>query len=194
MREEELVERIRGRDEDAFALLVDTYHEPMVRLALTFVPNRSVAEEVVQDTWVAIIRGIAQFEGRSSLKTWMFRILANRARSAGVRERRQVAVPAIGTDDAGRFSADGAWSTPPAPWDEAVIDRLFASSMSKAVRIAIDDLPTAQRQVVTLRDLEGLSARDVCAVLDIGEGNQRVLLHRARQQLRRALELEIGAR
>ncbi len=190
--DEELVERLRQRDGAAFTALVERYHMPMIRLALTFVPNRSVAEEVVQDTWLGIIRGIDRFEGRSSLKTWMFRILVNRARKTGTRERRSVAVAQIDGADSGRFSADGAWNNPPAPWADDVVDRLFAAAVSKRLRIAINELPPAQGQVVTLRDVERLSASEVCAVLGITEANQRVLLHRGRSQLRRAIELEIG--
>jgi RNA polymerase sigma-70 factor (ECF subfamily) len=190
MGEEELVERLRQNDEEAFAALVTRYHVPMVRLALTFVPNRSVAEEVVQDTWLGIIRGIGQFEQRSSLKTWMFRILVNRARKTGARERRTVAVhDGAGSD---RFAPDGSWSQPPVEWADDVVDRLFASSVAKRLRIAIDELPPDQCQVVTLRDVERLSARETCDILDISEANQRVLLHRARSRLRRTIELEIG--
>jgi RNA polymerase sigma-70 factor (ECF subfamily) len=190
--EEELVERLRSNDEAAFADLVDRYHLPMIRLALTFVANRSVAEEVVQDTWVGVIRGIGTFEQRSSLKTWMFRILVNRARQTGSRERRSVSVADIETADPNRFGADGAWSSPPVPWADDVVDRLFAAAVSKQLRMAIEELPPAQCQVVTLRDVERLSAREVCDVLGITEANQRVLLHRARSQLRRTIELEIG--
>jgi RNA polymerase sigma-70 factor (ECF subfamily) len=189
--EEELVERLRRKDEDAFAALVERYHLPMIRLALTFVPSRSVAEEVVQDTWLGVIGGIDQFEERSSLKTWMFRILVNRARKTGVRERRTVAVDDVETAESGRFAADGSWSRPPREWTDEVIDRLFATTVAKRLRIAIGELPPAQCQVVTLRDVERLSAREVCDVLGITEANQRVLLHRARGQLRRTIELEI---
>ena len=193
MGEEDLVERLRGKDEDAFAQLVDRYHLPMVRLAMTFVPSRSVAEEVVQDTWLGIIKGIDGFEERSSLKTWMFSILVNRARKTGARERRSVAVD-VGKTDTEVFSADGSWSRPPTEWTEGVIDRIFASAMAKKLRLAIDELPPSQCQVVTLRDVEGLSAHEVCDVLGVTEANQRVLLHRARSQLRRTIELEIEGR
>lgn len=190
--EQELVDRLRKKDEDAFAVLVERYHMPMLRLALTFVPSRSVAEEVVQDTWVGIIRGIDGFEERSSLKTWMFRILVNRARKTGSRERRTVSVVDVDIDDTNHFSFDGSWSPPPVPWADDVVDRLFASAVSARLRAAIDDLPPAQCQVVTLRDVERLSPQEVCDVLGITEANQRVLLHRARRQLRRTIELEIG--
>jgi RNA polymerase sigma-70 factor (ECF subfamily) len=192
--EEELVERLRQKDEEAFAGLVERYHMPMVRLAMSFVPSRSVAEEVVQDTWLGVIKGIDQFEERSSLKTWMYSILVNRARRTGERERRTMAVDPVDGAGIEEFSADGSWSRPPAEWTDDVIDRLFASAVAKRLRIAIDALPPAQCQVVTLRDVERLSAREVCDVLGVSEANQRVLLHRARSQLRRTIDLEIDGR
>lgn len=189
MEEGELVERLRKKDEDAFAAIVERYHVPMIRFALSFVSSRSVAEEVVQDTWIGVIRGIDQFEERSSFKTWMFHILVNRARKTGARERRTVALDDVTESE--RFSPDGSWSSPPREWTDDVVDRLFATAMSKRLRIAIDELPPTQCQVVTLRDVERLSAREVCDVLGISEANQRVLLHRARSQLRRIVDLEI---
>ncbi|HXQ75265.1 MAG TPA: sigma-70 family RNA polymerase sigma factor [Acidimicrobiales bacterium] len=189
MGEEELVERLRKKDEGAFATLVERHHMPMVRLALTFVASRSVAEEVVQDTWLGVIGGIDQFEERSSLQTWIYRILVNRARKTGVRERRTVAVDDI--TEADRFSPDGSWSRPPREWTDDVVDRLFATAVAKRLRTAIDELPPTQCQVVTLRDVERLSAREVCEILGISEANQRVLLHRGRSQLRRTIEFEI---
>jgi RNA polymerase sigma-70 factor, ECF subfamily len=189
--EEEIIERLRRGDDEAFATLVERYHLPMVRLALTFVPNRSVAEEVVQDTWMGVIRGIDGFEARSSLATWIFRILVNRARKTGARERRTVAVDEAGLVETGHFSPDGSWSRPPPEWTDDVVDRLLATAVVKNLRVAIDELPAAQCQVVTLRDVEGLSAREVCEILDISEGNQRVLLHRARNRLRLTIELEM---
>ncbi len=184
-----MVERLRKKDEGAFATLVERHHMPMVRLALTFVASRSVAEEVVQDTWLGVIGGIDQFEERSSLQTWIYRILVNRARKTGVRERRTVAVDDI--TEADRFSPDGSWSRPPREWTDDVVDRLFATAVAKRLRTAIDELPPTQCQVVTLRDVERLSAREVCEILGISEANQRVLLHRGRSQLRRTIEFEI---
>jgi RNA polymerase sigma-70 factor (ECF subfamily) len=192
--EEELVGRLQQKDEAAFATLVDRYHLPMVRLAQTFVPNRSVAEEVVQDTWLAVIGGIDGFEGRSSVKTWLFRILVNRARTTGARERRTIAVDDMDSAPVEHFAPDGSWGNPPTPWADDVVDRLFATSVAKQLMAAIDDLPPVQCQVVTLRDVERLSAGEVCDVLGITEANQRVLLHRARGQLRRTIETEIGGR
>jgi RNA polymerase sigma-70 factor, ECF subfamily len=192
--EEGLVGRLRGKDEEAFATLVERYHMPMIRLAMTFVPNRSVAEEVVQDTWIGVIKGIDGFEERSSLQTWMFSILVNRARKTGARERRTVTVDAGDEGQSEVFSPDGSWSRPPVEWTEGVVDRLFATAVAKRLRLAMEELPPAQCQVVTLRDVERLSAREVCDVLGVSEANQRVLLHRARSQLRRTIELEIDGR
>ncbi len=192
--EEDLVGRLRGKDEGAFAQLVERYHTPMIRLAMTFVPSRSVAEEVVQDTWLGVIKGIDAFEERSSLKTWMFSILVNRARKTGARERRTVAVDDVDTGGPEVFTPDGSWSRPPVEWTDGVIDRLFATAMAKRLRMAIDELPPAQCQVVTLRDVERLSSREVWDVLGLIEAYQRVLLHRARSQLRRIIELEIEGR
>jgi len=150
-----------------------------------------VAEEVVQDTWLGVIGGIDRFEERSSFKTWMFAILVNRARTTGARERRTVSVADIETTGTEHFAPDGSWSRPPQEWADEVVDRLFATAVAKSLRMAIDELPPTQSQVVTLRDIERLSSQEVCDVLDISEANQRVLLHRARSQLRRVVELEM---
>jgi RNA polymerase sigma-70 factor (ECF subfamily) len=187
----ELVARLRSGDEAAFRLLVDRYHCSLLRLAQTMVPSRAVAEEVVQDTWLGVVRGIHRFEGRSSLRTWLFHVLVNRARSTGVSERR----PTIGTSpsvDPNRFGSDGGWTDPPVPWPDEVDDRLVAAQLAERIRPRIDELPAMQRQVVTLRDVEGLSAEEVCDLLGLTEGNQRVLLHRGRSRLRGMLELEMG--
>lgn len=185
---EQLLERLQAGDEAAFAALVDAYHTRLVRFAATFVSNRQAAEDVVQDTWVAVIRGLDRFEGRSSLPTWLYRICANRARSRGAADGRTVAVGGAGaTVDPGRFGANGAWVQPPEPWSD-VDDRLTAEGLAPVAAAAIVELPEAQRQVVTLRDVEGLSSREVCEVLSISEANQRVLLHRARARLRAVLE------
>jgi RNA polymerase sigma-70 factor (ECF subfamily) len=193
--EAELISRLRAGDEAAFTELVARYHPSLLRLAMTFVPSAAVAQEVVQDTWIGVLRGIDRFEGRSSFKTWLFRILSNRARTAGVRERR-TRPPDLGDEPAvhpRRFTRDGHWAEPPVPWDDSVDDRLVAAALSGRIEAALAALPDTQRQVVTMRDLEGLPSADVCAVLDITEGNQRVLLHRGRSRLRAALEAEVGA-
>ena len=191
--EADLLARLRAGDERAFVILVQRYHAAMFRLACSFVPNAAVAEEVVQDTWLGVLRGIGGFEGRSSFRTWLFRILVNRARSAGERERRTVAVGDTGAAvAASRFDASGAWLSPPEHWIEEVEDRIEAGKMAGLIRTAIGDLPDRQRQVVTLRDIEGLTSEEVCGVLDISESNQRVLLHRGRSRLRQAIETEFG--
>jgi RNA polymerase sigma-70 factor, ECF subfamily len=151
-----------------------------------------VAEEVAQEAWVGLLRGIETFEGRSSLRTWLFRIVVNRAISTGVRERMHVPVDDSELEaDNGRFSEDGWWVAPPVHWADEVVDRLTAPELAERVRVAIEQLPAQQCRVVTLRDVEGLSSLEVCDVLDISEGNQRVLLHRGRAGVRRALELEV---
>jgi RNA polymerase sigma-70 factor (ECF subfamily) len=189
----DLLQRLRAGDEQAFVVLVRRYHDSMIRLASSFVPSQAVAEEVVQDTWMGVLRGIGGFEGRSSFRTWLFRILVNRARTAGARERRSVAIgdagPAV---DQSRFDEAGAWVAPPEQWIEDVDDRLRAGKMAHRIRSAIEDLPSRQREVVTLRDVEGLSSDEVCHVLEITDGNQRVLLHRGRSRVRQVLETEFG--
>jgi RNA polymerase sigma-70 factor (ECF subfamily) len=189
----DLVLRLRSGDEEAFRYLVERYHTSLLRLAQTMVPSRAVAEEVVQDTWLGLVRGIHRFEGRSSLRTWLFHVLVNRARSTGAHERRPtMGVTAGPSVDPSRFGPDGGWADPPVPWPEEVDDRLVAAQMAGRLRPLIDSLPDVQRQVVTLRDVEGLSAQEVCDVLGLTEGNQRVLLHRGRARLRGMLELEMG--
>jgi len=187
--DQELVDRLRAGDEEAFVSLVARHHALMLRLANSFVSSRAVAEEVVQDTWMGVLRGIDGFAGRSSFKTWLLRILVNRARTTGMRERRSVAIgdaaPAV---DASRFDASGAWSSPPQHWVEDSDDRMLAQSLAQRIEQGLAQLPERQREVVTMRDVDGLSSREVCEVLDISEANQRVLLHRGRSHLRQALE------
>jgi RNA polymerase sigma-70 factor, ECF subfamily len=189
----DLLARLRTGDEQAFVILVQRYRESMLQLAACYVPSRAVAEEVVQDTWLGVLRGLGGFEERASVRTWLFRILVNRARTAGARERRSTTIddfePAV---DQGRFDATGHWAEPPEHWLEQVEDRLTAEAMAGRVRVAIADLPDRQREVVTLRDIEGLSSGEVCGILEISEGNQRVLLHRGRSRLRQVLESEFG--
>lgn len=192
--ESELITRLQAGDEQAFMALVERYHAAMVRLAMNFVPSRAVAEEVTQDTWLGLVRGIHRFEGRSSLKTWLFRILVNRARTAGRRERRRFRpdrehAPPL---DPSRFGPDGAWTEPPADWADDLDQRLAAQESVGRLRSMLDRLPDSQRKVVVLRDVEGLSSGEVCEVLQITDANQRVLLHRGRTRLRALLEAEIG--
>jgi RNA polymerase sigma-70 factor, ECF subfamily len=187
----EFLLRLRSGDEQAFVGLVRRYHEPMVRLAASFVPNRAIAEEVVQDTWLAVLRGLEGFEGRSSLKTWLFRILVNQARTTGSREHRSVPVadpePAV---DPTRFDASGGWADPPEQWIEAAERRMKAGKLADRILAWMAELPARQREVVVLRDVEQMSSEEVCAVLAISEGNQRVLLHRGRCRLRQQFENE----
>jgi RNA polymerase sigma-70 factor (ECF subfamily) len=190
----ELVARIRAGDEGAFLMLVGRYNASMQRLARTYVPNDAVAEEAVQDTWMGVVRGVDRFEGRSSFKTWLFRILVNRARTAGAREHRDLSLsdgePAV---DPSRFDSAGAWAQPLESWADAD-DRMVAATWSACLREALGELPPRQRQIVILRDMEGLPSDDVCDVLGISEGNQRVLLHRGRSRLRTMLESELATR
>jgi RNA polymerase sigma-70 factor (ECF subfamily) len=188
-----LLMRLRGGDERAFSDLVERYHSSMLRLALSFVPSRAVAEEVVQDTWLAMLRGLDRFEERSSLRTWLFTILVNRARTTGVREARSVPVADAGPAvDASRFGPSGGWAVPPEHWVEEAENRIDAAKLSELLQGAMDLLPARQREVVLLRDVEGLTSNEVCDVLAISEANQRVLLHRGRSKLRQALESELG--
>jgi RNA polymerase sigma-70 factor, ECF subfamily len=192
-----LVKALAGRDADAFAYLLDRYHSTLVRLAQQYVPSRAVADEVVQETWLAVIDGIERFEQRSSLKTWLFRILVNIARSHGVKENRSIPFattavleeePAV---DPRRFRrglrARGAWKRPPHPWSEPE-QRAVDSETLATIRLAIDRLPPDQREVITMRDLLGWSAAEVCDALEVSDTNQRVLLHRARSKVRASLE------
>ena len=189
-----LVCRLRAGDEDAFTDLVEKYRAAMLSIALSYVPSRAVAEEVVQDAWIGVLRGIGVFEGRSSLRTWLFRILINRAISAGTRERRSVPVddmrPVV---DASRFDAAGNWKVPPEPWADLVEDRATAAKMAARIVAAIEELPLRQKEVVTLRDVQCLTSSEVCAALGISAANQRVLLHRGRSKLRQVIESEFGA-
>jgi RNA polymerase sigma-70 factor, ECF subfamily len=197
-----VVQALLEGDEAAFVNLVEQYQSSLLRLALTFVPSHAVAEEVVQETWIGVLNGLSRFEGRSSLKTWIFRILTNQAKTRGVRERRSVPFSSLaGPDDdtfeaaveAVRFRASGEfaghWSTPPRPWEQDTPEALLLSGEARArIQEAIDALPPNQRQVITMRDIEGWSAAEVCNTLEVTETNQRVLLHRARAKVRRAIE------
>ncbi len=171
--------------------LVERHHTTMLRVARALLRNDALAEEAAQDTWLAVVRGIDRFEGRSQFRTWLLAILVNRARSAGAIERRSLAIGDAATVESSRFDAAGAWITPPVPWTEAVEERLAADAIAPALRVALDGLPAQQRDVVMLRDVDGLTGSEVCAALDISEANQRVLLHRGRSSLRRSLEEEL---
>jgi RNA polymerase sigma-70 factor (ECF subfamily) len=187
------LDRLRAGDEQTFIELVGLHHDAMVRVARSFVPSYAVAQEVVQDTWLAVLRGVDGFEGRSSFQTWLYRILINRARSAGVREHRHVPIGDHECSvDRSRFDDDGQWSLPPEHWTDDLDDRVHAGELSASIWSALDELPVQQRSVVALRDLEGLRSTEVCDMLDITEANQRVLLHRGRCRMRDALETEFG--
>jgi len=190
-----LLERLRAGEEEAFVTLVGRYHDAMLRLARTFVRSHAVAEEVVQDTWVAVLRGVDRFEGRSSLRTWLLTILANRARTAGAREARSVpdSDGAAAAVDGTRFDSSGAWSSPPEQWVEDVEERVGAVALRGQILTALGAMPARQRAVVMLRDVDGLRSDEVCEVLALTPANERVLLHRGRSRLRQALEDTIGA-
>jgi RNA polymerase sigma-70 factor (ECF subfamily) len=197
-----LVEALRRGDEAAFGWLVDRYDGSLRRLARGYVATSAVADEVVQDTWLAVVKGIGGFEGRAALSTWLYRILANIARTRGVREHRTIPFSsAAGALDEGagavvdpdRFGVQGDpgyghWSSPPTPWDDEPEARLQSHETMQVLQAAIDALPPAQREVITLRDVEGWSSTEVRNALDLSETNQRVLLHRARAKVRRVLE------
>jgi RNA polymerase sigma-70 factor (ECF subfamily) len=162
-------------------------------VARSFVPTDAIAEEIVQDTWMAVVRGISKFEGRSSIKTWLVRIAINRARSTGARENRVLPLSrSEAAVDPNRFDKTGHWMTPPKYFIEDTEDRVIAGLLSERIRSSLNSLPESQRQVVTLRDVEGLDSKEVCRVLEISEVNQRVLLHRGRSRLRQDLESKFG--
>jgi RNA polymerase sigma-70 factor (ECF subfamily) len=189
----ELLARVRAGEEQAFVDLVQRHQPLLLRLARSYVPSAAVAEEVTQETWLAVLRGLDGFEGRSSFKTWLLQILLNRARSTGVYERRTVTVADAGPAvDGSRFDTSGAWRAPPEHWVEEIDERLSAEQLASAIDKALTHLPDGQREVVLLRDVDGLSGGEVCDALQISRGNQRVLLHRARSRLRQALEDEVG--
>jgi RNA polymerase sigma-70 factor (ECF subfamily) len=197
-----LVQALRDGDEAAFAGLVAELNPALMRLALAHVPSRAVAEEVVQDTWVGVIKGIDRFEGRSALRTWIFQILLNNARSRGKREKRILPFSVFrrrgeeGRDepavDADRFQGrrgdhPGHWARPPVEWDSP--DRRLAEDATRDVLLnAVAELPVRQREVLTLRDIQGYSAEEARNALGLSETNQRVLLHRGRSKVRAALE------
>ena len=189
-----LLDRLRSGDEAAFAALVRTYQTRMLRLARGFVPSQDVAEEVVQDTGLGVVRGIARFEGRSSVATWLFTILVNRSKSAGQRERRYWSPMGVEVDHEApeHFDASGAWAPAPEVWAEDAEDRLVAAKLAARARACLDRLPPTQREVVLLRDVEGLDAAEVCSVLGISDANQRVLLHRGRARVRCGLAEQVG--
>lgn len=190
------VARLRAADESAFSELVRRNQAALLRFALAFLPNRALAEEAVQDAWAAVIGGLPSFEGRSSLRTWIFRILANRAKTRLARERRSVPFSALEefdldepAVDPARFSGNGGWTEPPVgATDDGPEKRLIHKEAIRCLEQAMQELTPNQRAVVTLRDVEDLDSDEVRSVLGVAENNQRVLLHRGRSKLRQTLE------
>ena len=202
-----LVEALRAGDERAFASIVERYSPAMLRLARVYISSQAVAEEVVQDAWVGVLRGLDRFEGRSSLKTWIFRILTNTANTRSEREGRSIPFsslwsptddpvePSVSPDrflDATDDHWPHHWASSPRSWDEIPEQRLLSGETRGLIEDAIETLAPAQREVITLRDVQGWGSEEVCELLEISEGNQRVLLHRARSKVRQALEDYLG--
>jgi RNA polymerase sigma-70 factor (ECF subfamily) len=204
--EQQLVAALCDGDADAFAALVHRHSSAMVRVAMAYVPTRAAAEEAVQETWIAVVRSIQSFEGRSSLKTWIFRILTNVAMRTGARERRSVPFAALAdAENTGEPSVDpdrflppdsplfpGHWAIMPTRWPTPE-EGLLAGETREVIARAIAELPPAQRTVIALRDVEGWSSEEVVDALEISAGNQRILLHRARSRVRTAIEAYYGA-
>jgi RNA polymerase sigma-70 factor, ECF subfamily len=194
-RDAALVAQLRAGDEAAYVEIVRRYHGALVRVASAHVRTAALAEEIAQDAWVAVLNGLARFEGRSSFRTWLFTITANLAKTRGTREARSLPFSALARQEedrerpveADRFLEDGHWGDAPAEGRDTET-RLQSGETLAQIERAIAELPEAQRTVITMRDVRGASADEVCALLGISEGNQRVLLHRARAKVRRALE------
>ena len=197
-----LLARLRQGDEGAFAELVTHHHSALIRMAMGHVANREVAEEVVQETWMAVITGLDRFEGRSSLRTWIFGILIHKAKDRGVREKRHVTFSSFeGANDEGdevgdpsRFHQSGEWvghwALPPQPWDDQTPEKILASQQAvNAINRAIESLPGTLKNVLILRDVEGVEAKEACEILKITETNLYVRLHRARERVRQAVEV-----
>ena len=198
----ETVAALKRGDEAVFAELVDAYSPGLMRMARMYVRDRAVVEEVVQETWIAVLRGIDRFEGRSSLKTWIFRILINNAKTRGQRESRSIPFSAAAGDDEPAVDPDrfldadhryaGGWMLGPSEW-QTPEEELLQGETRDAILAAIDELPESQRAVITMRDVEGFGPEEVADTLGITDGNQRVLLHRARSKVRAAIEKHLGA-
>jgi RNA polymerase sigma-70 factor (ECF subfamily) len=195
-----IIERLRTGDEAAFMMLVEQHQAAMLRIALMYVTTRAVAEEVVQEAWLGVVKGLDRFEGRSSLRTWMYRIVANIAKTRGRAEGRSVPFSSLAGDDESDTGVDprwfqnedgrspGGWRTHPRTWSAIPQDRLLGIETLRRIREAIASLPPMQAEVIRLRDVLGWSAEEVCRVLDLSDANQRVLLHRARSRVRRDLD------
>ena len=192
-----LLDRLRSGDERAFETLVDRYDGSLRRVARTFVRTPSAVDDVVQEAWLGVLRGLASFEGRSSLRTWVFSILVNQARTRARRDARSLPFSALETEDApsvdpAAFGADGRWASAPARLDGDPETGLLSGELRAQLLRAVEGLSDEQRAVITLRDLVGCSAMEVCELLDLSDGNQRVLLHRARTRVRHALAPLVG--
>lgn len=205
MDEPSLLKSLHGGDEDAFAWLVQQYHSSLKRLAWTYVQNERLADEITQETWVAVLKGLKRFEGRSSLKTWIFTILTNKAKTLGQREKRIMTFSEMDdtfnanpTVDSVRFRPSnsetfaGHWVQDPSSWEDIPEKQIMSQETLNMVRQAISTLPDNQRVVITLRDIEEFSSDEVCNILGISETNQRVLLHRARAKVRGELEKHLS--
>jgi RNA polymerase sigma-70 factor (ECF subfamily) len=196
----EFLALLRSGDGAAYRRLIRRFHGSLVGTASAVIGSRAQAEEVVQDAWLAVFSGIGRFEGRSSLASWLFAIVLNRARTRAMRERRMVALPALAGAEGQeravpleRFAPDGHWAEAPRLWDELDPERMVAGKQIWAhVQEAIETLPAGQKAVIILRDVEAVSAEEACELLAISAENQRVLLHRARGRVRRTIEVLTG--
>jgi RNA polymerase sigma-70 factor, ECF subfamily len=190
----ELLQRLLDGDEKAFVEIVTRYHESLVRVARYYVANDASAEDVAQETWIAVLRGVDRFEGRSSFKTWLFRVLVNRARTTGVKEHRVVPVDPQASErsvNPSRFDQSGAWKEPPVPFTEAIENGIANEPIVRLVHESIARLPESSRAVVTLRDVQGLSTAEVADLLGVSEANVRVILHRSRARIRSEVEAKM---
>lgn len=206
--EKELLAALQRGDEAAFLSLVNQHHSAMLRVCRLFVSDLAAAEEVVQDTWLAVLESLHRFEGRSSLKTWLYAILTNKAKTRGVRDSRSLPFSALGKArlsweepavDPGRFLPEGqewagSWAEKPRPWERSLETEALSTELLARVQAAIENLPETQQTVIVLRDVEGWTSAEVCNILGVSETNQRVLLHRARSKVRRALEVYFDAK
>ena len=200
--ESDLLARLRAGDEGAFKVLVETHHGTMISVARTYVRTRAVAEEVAQEAWLGVVKGLDRFEGRSSLRTWILKILVNTAMGRGPREARTVPFSSLEDEgeravDADRFRPPGAafaghWNGYPGDWGSLPEDALLGRETLDVAKREMEELPDAQRAVIAMRDVAGCSSEEVCDVLDISALNQRVLLHRARSKVRAALERHLN--
>lgn len=199
--ESAFIASLLGGDEAAFVRLVNKHHDALVRMAMIFVSDRGAAEELVQETWLAVIDGLERFEQRSSLKTWIFAIMANKAKKRAGRDARTINLSSfdehdvermLDNPDEGRFDGRGHWTQPPQKWRVDPEERLLKQQLLEVVKDTIEALPEHQRLVVTMRDVQGFSSNDVVAILEISSSNQRVLLHRARATIRAAIERHLA--